>query len=274
MTEPRSGMAEAAAAVAGGGVVAFTGAGVSAESGIPTFRDPGGLWDTFDPDEFGTWEGLSRVAMSRPDALVAFLQELRRVIGGARPGAAHRALARLEEAGLVEGVITQNVDGLHQDAGSRRVVEVHGSFRRTVCLVCGHREGISRDDFLANVDRSVMGLRAAFVPSLASLLPRCSLCGGPARPDFVAFGERLHGFEAAERLAEECRVMLVVGTSGEVWPAAALPERARSAGAVVVEIGPGPTFIRADIRVNGPAGTVLPVLADAVLGPEGPVAHA
>jgi NAD-dependent deacetylase len=272
VSDPRSAIVEAAGAIAGGRVVAFTGAGVSVESGIPTFRDPGGLWDRFDPQDFGTWEGLGRVAMSRPDALVAFLQELRRVIGVARPGAAHLALARLEEAGLVDGVITQNVDGLHQDAGSRRVIEVHGSFRRTVCLACGHREAISRDDFLANVDRSVLGLRAAFVPSLASLLPRCSLCGGPARPDFVAFGERLHGFEEAERLAEECRVMLVVGTSGEVWPAAALPERASSAGARVVEIGPGATFIRADLRVDGPAGSVLPVLADAVLGPPPPVA--
>ena len=272
MSERPTEMAEAAAAIAGGGVVAFTGAGISAESGIPTFRDPGGLWERFDPDEFGTWEGLGRVVMSRPDDLVAFLQQLRRVIEAARPGAAHLALARLEGAGVVDAVITQNVDGLHQDAGSRRVIEVHGSFRRTVCLGCGHRETIDRQEFLENLDRSITGLRAAFVPSLAALLPRCSLCGSPARPDFVAFGERLQEFEEAERLAEECRVMLVVGTSGEVWPAAAIPERAASAGARVVEIGPGPTFIRADVRVPGQAGTVLPMLADAVLGPEDPVA--
>jgi NAD-dependent deacetylase len=260
-------VAEIAAVIARGGVVAFTGAGISAESGIPTFRDPGGVWERFDPAAFGTWEGLGRVAMSRPDDLVAFLQELRKVLDLARPGRAHRALARLEQAGLVEGVITQNVDGLHQEAGSRRVVEVHGSFRRTVCLACGRREAVTRAEFLANLDRAILGLRTAFVPSLAALLPRCAACGGPARPDFVAFGERLQELEEAERLAEACSAMLVVGTSGEVWPAAGLPAHARSAGAAVVEVSMGKSFIEADLRVQGPAGEVLPRLARAVLGP-------
>lgn len=260
-------MAEAAATVAGGGVVAFTGAGISVQSGIPTFRDPGGMWERFDPAEFGTWDGLARAAMSRPDALVAFLQELRRVFREARPGPAHRALARLEAAGLVEAVVTQNVDGLHRDAGSRRVVEVHGTFRRTACLACGNREDVGRDAFVEHLDRAIVGLRTAFIPSLGSLLPRCSRCGGPARPDFVAFGERLQEFEDAEALVESCRVLLVVGTSGEVWPAAALPERAREGGASVVEISPGPTLIAPDLRLEGSAGDVLPALTDAVLGP-------
>lgn len=259
-------MAQASAAVAGGGVVAFTGAGVSVQSGIPTFRDPGGVWERFDPAEFGTWEGLAGAATSRPDALVAFLQELRRVFREARPGPAHLALARLEEAGLVEAVITQNVDGLHRDAGSRRVVEVHGTFRRTACLACGNREDVGRQEFLEHLDRAIVGLRTAFVPSLGSLLPRCSRCGGPARPDFVAFGERLQTFDEAEALVEGCRVLLVVGTSGEVWPAAALPQRARQEGALVVEVSPAPTLIAAELRLQGQAGDVLPALADAVLG--------
>jgi NAD-dependent deacetylase len=244
--------------------VAFTGAGISAESGIPTFRDPGGVWDRFDPEEFGTWDGLGRLAMSRPDALAQFLQELRRILSVAKPGPAHRALARLEEAAILDAVITQNVDGLHQEAGSRRVIEVHGSFQRTVCLACGHRDRLSREEFLDNLGRSITGLRSSFVPSLASLLPRCPSCGAPARPDFVAFGEAVQDFPEAERLAGRCRVMLVVGTSGEVFPAAHLPDVARREGAQVVEVAGGPSDIRADLRLEGTAGDLTPRLVEAV----------
>jgi NAD-dependent deacetylase len=256
----------AADAIAGGGVVAFTGAGISAESGIPTFRDPGGLWDRFDPAEFGTWQGLTELSMTKPDALAEFLIEFRRVLGTARPGPAHRALARLEEAALLHSVITQNVDGLHQDAGSRRVLELHGSFRGQVCLVCGHRETLTREEVLDGLDRAITGLQTTFVASLASLLPRCSRCGGPARSDFVAFGEAVRDFPEAERMARGCRAMLVVGTSGEVFPAADLPVQASAAGGVVVEVAGGPSEIRSDIRLSGRAGEVLPALVHRILG--------
>jgi NAD-dependent deacetylase len=256
---------EAAVHLAGGGVVAFTGAGISAESGIPTFRDPGGVWERFDPGEFGTWDGLLRLAMSRPDALASFLSELRTALAAARPGAAHRALARLEAEGVLEGVVTQNIDGLHQEAGSTGVVEIHGTFSRSVCIACGNRDSVAREEFLENLDRAVMGLRTAFIASLSALLPHCSNCGGPARPDFVAFGEALQEFDRAESLAVSCRSMLVVGTSGEVFPAAHLPETASRAGATVVEVAVGPTYIEADLRLEGPAGEVLPALVEAVL---------
>jgi NAD-dependent deacetylase len=262
---------EAALPLRGGGVVAFTGAGISAESGIPTFRDPGGVWDRFDPSEFGTWDGLVRLAMSRPDALADFLGELRGALAGARPGPAHLALARLEGAGLLDGVVTQNVDGLHQEAGSVEVVEIHGSFTRTLCLTCGHRETVTRRDLVEALDRAVTGLRTAFISSLSALLPHCTRCGGPARPDFVAFGEALQDFERAQRLATSCRAMLVVGTSGEVFPAAHLPEEASRAGAIVVEVASGPTDIRADLRLDGEAGTVLPALVAGVLVGRGAV---
>jgi NAD-dependent deacetylase len=252
---------EAASLVAGGRVVAFTGAGISAESGIPTFRDPGGLWDRFEPSEFGTWDGLSWAAVSRPDALASFLAELRRTLAVARPGPAHLALARLERAGLLEAVITQNVDGLHQEAGSGRVIELHGSFARLVCLTCGTRWKVLRSVFLEDLDRAVDGLRSSFVPSLASLLPRCPDCGGPARPDFVAFGEPVQRLEEAVALSRASRVLLVVGTSGEVFPAARLPNEARAAGATVLEVATGPTLIEADLRLEGPAGVVVPSLA-------------
>ena len=256
----------AAAAIAGSGAVAFTGAGISAESGIPTFRDPGGLWDRFDPGEFGSWQGVMELAMTKPDVLAEFLGELRRAFGAARPGPAHVALAGLQEAGLLDAVITQNVDGLHQDAVvSGRVLELHGSFRQQVCLVCGHRERVTRQEFLDGLDRAITGLRSAYVASLASLLPRCSRCNGPARPDFVAFGEAVRDYPEAEELAKGCRAMLVVGTSGEVFPAADLPGRASSAGAVIVEVTEGPSEVRSDVRLSGRAGEVLPALADRVL---------
>jgi NAD-dependent deacetylase len=248
-------------------VVAFTGAGISAESGIPTFRDPGGIWDRFDPSEFGTWDGLMGLAMTRPDALASFLAELRRMFAAAAPGAAHVALARLEAGGILDAVVTQNVDGLHQAAGSHRVVELHGSFSRTVCLMCGGRDDVARDELLANLDRAVVGLRSAFVASLASLLPRCWRCEGPVRPDFVAFGDAVQDFPEAEDLVRECRVLLVVGTSGEVYPAAALPDEARSSGATVIDVSAGPTDVRSDLRLEGRAGAIVPAVGDLVLGP-------
>lgn len=257
-----SGLEEAARLLAGGGVVAFTGAGASAESGIPTFRDPGGLWDRFDPGAFGTWRGVTELAMTRPDELAEFLAHLRAVFAEARPGPAHEALARLEEAELLEAIVTQNVDGLHQAAGSHRVIELHGSLSRLACLACGRRASVSREDFLDGLDRAITGLRAAFVPSLASLLPRCPRCDGPARPDFVAFEEPTHDLEEARRLVEGSRVLLVVGTHGEVFPASELPDAARRGGAVIVEVSRGGTRIDPDLRVKGEAGKVLPRLAD------------
>jgi NAD-dependent deacetylase len=262
MSVDAAAISRAATLLRDGGVVAFTGAGVSAESGIPTFRDPGGIWDRFDPGDFGTWEGLAALAMTRPDALADFLAELRRVFGQARPGPAHVALAELDRAGLVDGVVTQNVDGLHQEAGSRHVIELHGSFLRTRCMACGHTGEVSREEFLQNLDHAITGLRTAFVPGLGSLLPHCDRCGGPARPDFVAFGEAVQQMEEAEQLVRAARVVLVVGTSGEVFPAARLPEDARAAGASVIEVAAGPSFIQADLRLEGQAGEVLPTLVE------------
>jgi NAD-dependent deacetylase len=261
------GLEEAGRIVARGGVVVLTGAGMSEEAGIPTFRDPGGLWDRFDPSDFGTWQGLSRLATSRPDDLAEFLASLRRAFAGASPGPGHRALAQLEEAGLVEAIVTQNVDGLHQEAGSRRVLEIHGSFLRNRCLVCGRVETVSREEACAGLDRAVVGLRQAFVPSFESLLAKCASCGGPARPDFVAFGEMLRDFAMAEALAARCRVLLAVGTSGEVYPAASLPETARAAGATVVVVASGPTSVVGDVFVEGKAGRMLPALAEVALTP-------
>lgn len=145
------------------------------------------------------------------------------------------------------------------------MVELHGSFSRQVCLACGRRWDARREEFLEDLDRAVAGLRSAFVPSLASLLPRCTACGAPARPDFVAFGEAVQGYREAEDLASGCRTLLVVGTSGEVFPASRLPEEARAAGGFVIEVAPGLTFVDADLRLTGEAGTTLPGVVELAL---------
>jgi NAD-dependent deacetylase len=253
-------VAEAADAIGRGDVVAFSGAGISAESGIPTFRDPGGLWDRYSPMRFGTMEGIAREAMEHPDELADYLTEMRAAFANARPNPGHTALADLERRGLLVGVITQNVDGLHREAGNTTVIEVHGSHLRRRCLSCGIAEDVTRENYLESMGRTIEALRTAFVPSYQSLLPRCRVCGGPARPDVVAFGEAVKDFHLAERLAERARVLLVVGTTGEVYPAAALPELARSRGATIVEVAKGPTSIDPDIRLEGEAGRILPEL--------------
>jgi len=247
----------AAGILAAGGVVAFTGAGISAESGVPTFRDPGGLWDRFDPQQYGTWEGLAQQAMTHPDALAEFLSALRSAFAQARPNAAHTALAQLHRAGMLTAVITQNVDGLHQEAGIPDAVEIHGSLHRRLCLVCGTEERVTRAEFLDGLGRAIAGLRTAFVPSLASILPRCHVCGGPTRPGFVAFGERPLRFEEAKALAASARSMFVVGTAGEVEPAATLPRLARTAGAPVVHVG-GESLVEADVDLRGRAARLVP----------------
>ncbi len=255
-----SDLERAAEAVGRGDVVAFTGAGISAESGIPTFRDPGGLWERYSPMRFGTFEGIAREAMEHPDELADYLTEMRAAFANAKPNPGHAALAELERAGLLIGVITQNVDGLHREAGNTNVIEVHGSHLRRRCLSCGIAEDVSREDYLEAMGRTIASLRSAFVASYQALLPKCRMCGGPARPDIVAFGDPVKEFPDAERLVERAGTLLVVGTSGEVWPAAGLPDHARSCGATIVDVAKGPTSIRADVTLEGEAGRILPEL--------------
>ena len=227
-------------------VVVLTGAGISVESGIPDFRSEEGLWTRYDPYEYATIEAFER----DPAKVWRMLREMEEVVGVARPNPAHHAVALLEQAGIVEGVITQNIDGLHQAAGSRRVVEFHGSHRSLTCLACGVR--YSRED-----------ARARGMP------PPCD-CGTLLKPDVVFFGEQIPGeaLEESHRLAGRCRVMLVVGTSAEVAPASHMPWLAKRNGAAVVEVNISPSAIThslTDIFLEGPAGAVLEDLAAAVI---------
>ena len=224
-------------------VVVYSGAGVSKESGISTFRDPSeGLWAKYDPMELATAEAYAR----DPAFVWAWYMDRFGLIEQAQPNPGHEALAEL--ADLVPlTIVTQNIDGLHQRAGSRDVIELHGSALRFKCLA-GRHTGLSLAD-LAGSDEAP---------------PRCPHCGEIVRPDIVWFGEALPtaALERAFELASRCEVLLAVGTSGVVYPAAMVPVLAHEAGATVIDVNPEPNAIAnlADWFLQGPGGEVLPRL--------------
>jgi NAD-dependent deacetylase len=225
-------------------VAALTGAGVSAESGLATFRDAQtGLWARFDPRELATPGAFAR----NPKLVWDWYAERRERVAAAQPNAGHVALAELEQRVPEFVLVTQNVDGLHQRAGSRKLVELHGNIGRVKCS----REGTIVERWNANEGE----------------VPRCAACGAFLRPDVVWFEEMLPGaaLEAADDAARRCDVLLVIGTSAEVYPAAGLPLTARQHGAVLVEINPNPTELSAlaDYVLRGLSGVVLPRLVAA-----------
>lgn len=229
--------------------VALTGAGISVASGIPDFRSPGGLWERYDPSVVASISGLR----NRPRKVWEFLLDLDKLAREAAPTAAHKALAELEGAGRLEGVITQNIDNLHQRAGSQRVVEYHGTAARYYCMKC-------KKEFDAAHIRT---LREENLPWC------CDTCGKVIRPDFVFFGEQIPSRAVAEseRLVANADLLLIVGTSGEVAPCNMLPSRVASSGGVIIEINLGRTNFGGltDIRFDAPAEEVLPALARRVL---------
>jgi NAD-dependent deacetylase len=192
--------------------VALTGAGISVDSGIPDFRSPHGLWAIFDPFEYATLSCFLR----DPDKAWRLYRALGATLMNKRPNAAHRALADLERGGCLAGIITQNIDGLHQRAGSRVVVEMHGDGRTLHCLGCGRQEPMR-----------VFHLR----PGPA---PHCPECGGFLKPNVVLFEETVREMDAVADLLRGCDLLLVVETLAEVSPASLLPRRVRAAGGSVV----------------------------------------
>lgn len=224
-------------------VVCLTGAGISAESGIPTFRGSEGLWKKFRPEELASIDGF----MANPELVWEWYRFRREKVSGARPNAGHLALAGWQEKVGGFHLVTQNVDGLHQKAGSRDVVELHGNIWFDRCLDCGTR-------------------RQASVHAETGV-PTCT-CGGRLRPDVVWFGEWLPeaAMDLAFTWARECDVFLSVGTSAVVHPAAELPFLAKRHGACVIEINPEPTPLSpaADFTFFAAAGLVLPKLLEQV----------
>jgi NAD-dependent deacetylase len=220
--------------------VVLTGSGISAESGVPTFREAQtGLWERFDPQELATPEAFAR----DPRLVWDWYAWRRKLVAEARPKQGHLAIAEMQHLVQSLTLVTQNVDGLHQRAGSRDVIELHGNIRRTKCPV----EGTTVD----NYDESESP-------------PLCPSCGAPLRPDVVWFGEMLpaEAIEAASEAALGADVFLSVGTSSLVYPAAGLPFEAVENGATLVEVNPETTPLtpRADYALHGPAGDVLPRL--------------
>jgi NAD-dependent deacetylase len=227
-------------------VAILTGAGVSAESGIPTFRGLGGLWRGRDPMTLATPEAFARY----PAVVWEFYNWRRDLVARAEPNPAHRALVRLAEIVPRFRLITQNVDRLHHRAGSVDVIELHGNLMDVRCTGCGRTD-----------DRSGEPL---------ATLPTCEACGSLLRPAVVWFGEALpaDAWDLAERAVSDADVLLVVGTSAVVHPAAGLATLAHRLGHRVIEINPDPTPITADVDLSlpGPAGTILPEIVAALEG--------
>ena len=220
-------------------VVALTGAGISTESGIPPFRGKGGLWEKFDPMEIAHIDAFMRDPAKVWNILV---KEMKKIVDMASPNDAHRGLAKLEEMGKLNTVITQNIDGLHQAAGNTDVIEFHGTFAWQRCMDCDRKLETGKVD-------------------ISEIPPRCQ-CGGILRPDAVFFGEMIptEALWRSRQLAADCDLMLVVGTSAVVQPAALMPVIAKESGAKVVEINPESTPLTADISsylIMGKAGEVM-----------------
>jgi len=224
--------------------VVLTGAGISTESGIPDFRSPGGLWAEVDPFEVASIQAFRR----DPERVWGFYRKRIGVLLDAEPNEGHRALAELERRGLVQAVVTQNIDTLHSRAGSREVVEMHGSIRSAECLRCHWRQ--DADGVLAQL--------------AAHPAPLCAHCGEVLKPGVTLFGELLPAgaMERATTLARGARLLLVVGSSLEVWPVAGLPLEAQAYA--IVNRGPTALDDGALLRIDAPAGETLAAVVAAL----------
>ena len=224
-------------------IMVLTGAGVSRESGIHTFREKGGVWDMVDVEKMASLPGF----MSDPKKVWSWYMDRHRSVTEAKPNAGHFALAELEEKAHSFTLVTQNIDGLHQVAGNVNVIELHGSIRRTRCL----EEGTVFNSW----------------PEPGTELPPKCKCGGLLRPDVVWFGEALpeEALRRSFEKARECDLMLVVGTSAVVQPAGMIPLEARHGGAFVIEINPDRTAVSSHVNLSifEPSGSALPRLVDA-----------
>ena len=226
--------------------IAFTGAGISVESGIPPFRGATGLWSRYDPIvlDIGYFFEYPKEAWS------VIKEIFYDFFGQARPNAAHQALASLEKSGHVDAVITQNIDNLHQQAGSVKVHEYHGTSQQLLCSSCSAKTPASRVD-------------------LTELPPKCEQCGGLLRPDFVFFGEPIpqQASDFSMQAARTADLFLVIGTTGEIMPASMIPRLAKENGAKIVEINPEPsnyTYGVTDVFIQEKATTAMTALLQAV----------
>jgi len=250
--------------------IAFTGAGISAESGIPTFRDPGGIWDRFDPDEIGSSGGLMAFAARNPERIRDFLRESVNTFKRAEPNPGHYSLAVLEEMGILKSIITQNIDALHTVAGNSRVFEVHGNLYRFRCASCDYSEKIDRQEILKRMSE-VLQSDAFNLDRLLGALPSCGRCSNIMRPDVVMFGEAVLQMEESMIEAFRADVVIIAGTSGVVYPAASVPIEAKRSRAKVIEINSTENAFRGitDVYVSGSCGSALPKIMELIRGIKG-----
>jgi NAD-dependent deacetylase len=225
-------------------VAVFTGAGISAESGVPTFRGDDGIWKKFKPEELANFDAFIR----NPDLVWEWYRQRKQVISSIQPNPGHYALAQMQSHHQQFSVITQNIDNLHRRAGSKIVHELHGNIERNYCIDCG--KIFTNEEILQK-----------------NQVPKCTFCNGLVRPDVVWFGELLpqDAWNASVVAAEHADLFFSIGASAEVYPAASLPMIAKRSGAYVVEINVEPTelSIKADEVILGRSGEILPRLNEA-----------
>ena len=202
-------------------VVALTGAGISVGSGIPDFRSPGGLWTVFSPEEYATIDVFRR----NPAKAWQLFRALGKVLRDKKPNAAHGALAELEAMGLLAGIITQNIDNLHQQAGSKLVYEIHGEHQHLQCIHCGRLYPADSEQYQAKE------------------IPLCVHCKKPLKPNVVLFGESVRELDVIHGFVADCDLLLVIGTSAQVYPAAALPSLVRRQGGCLFEFNRESTLL-------------------------------
>ncbi len=242
-------------------IVALTGAGISQESGIPTFRGKGGLWERYDPEKYATLAGVIALLTFQPQNLAKFATELYETIMHAKPSKAHYILAKLEHSGKLLATITQNIDNLHQEAGQKRVIELHGNIFEYRCDKCGKIEKMEKEYFEEKIE--FLKKRPTRKNLIAFLFRKCD-CKGKMRPNIVMFGESLprDALRKAYELMEETEAVLLIGTSGIVAPACYLPHHAKSFEKVIIEISPEETALTpiCDFSIRGKASQTLSLL--------------
>lgn len=227
-------------------VIVLSGAGISVESGIPDFRSPGGLWTRYDPSIYATFESF----VNDPSNFWQMAEELNPLLENAEPNPAHYAVHELELLGKCDAVITQNIDHLHQRAGSTDVLELHGTYRTGTCIRCGRKHQYEEIKTAAD----------------CGMIPSCFDCRGTIKPDVVLFGEPLNApvLHRAVELASTCDMILVIGAGLEVFPAASLPTYAHRSGAKLVFVNIGATAFDgiADEILIGEAGKIMPAVVE------------
>jgi NAD-dependent deacetylase len=247
-----------------GKLVCLTGAGISHESGIPTFRGKGGLWETYDPDLYGNMPGLVSVFRKSPEKLVDFISDFYNVLLQAKPNPAHLSLSYLEKSSLLKAVITQNIDNLHQQAGTRSIIELHGNAFRVRCRNCATTLKLEKERVreMVSLLEKARKSRVEVLKIFSRYCPRCLKCKGRLRIDIVLFGEQLdeENLSRSRELLDDCRALLIVGSSLVVYPAASLPLYAKKRGAKIIEINSQPSALSdiCDYKIMGEATKILP----------------